>query len=372
MIKRWFVVLLVAIGVFGGFGYYKYQEIMGAMQAAEDQPEYSETVMARQPEPATYTPTVSALGVALAPQKVTLRNELAGYITAVNFPSGARVKKGDVLIQLDISEQQANLTSAKARIKLAKSLYNRAVQLKKNNIVSEEKVDQVLSELTVQQANIKAIESIINRRTIRAPFDGVIGIHQFEEGQYLDANTVITTLIGESEAMWVDFSLPQFYGELALGTVLTGRMVRAGELGQPPAFDATIIAGDSQISTAARSRLYRAVVQEPSENLRHNASLEIRVPVGQSQAVQSIPLDAIRSDLAGKYLFVLDQQPDGQSYRARRVPVVIKRESGGVAYFTSSVTEQDLVATVGSFKLSPGLLVYVNNDAKVPTDEGYS
>jgi membrane fusion protein, multidrug efflux system len=226
--------------------------------------------------------------------------------------------------------------------------------LQKSSFVSEDKVDRSNAEVDVIEAEIDAIESIINRRTIKAPFDGVIGIHRFEVGQYLDNNTALTALVGDNGEMWVDFSLPQFYGELTMGSVVAVSIVRADALGTSVPLTAEVVAGDATINAAARSRLYRAVVREGAGQLLDNMSVTIAVPLGLGTALMSVPSVALRSDSAGEFVWVLDG--DASGYRARRQAVTSYGQEGDLSY-VDTVTTTDLVATAGAFKLSPGLLV---------------
>lgn len=355
---RWLVAILVCVAVVSVLGTVKYLEITAAIAAQEAQPEYSETVESFTPETVSYTPTVKSLGVVVAPQQVTLRNELAGYITEVSFRSGASVGRGQTILQLDVSEQEANLASAQARARLAQAVYDRDLGLRESDAVSQETLERSRAELNVVTAEIAAINSIIHRKTIRAPFDGTIGIHRFEPGQYLDANTPITTIVGRNEQMWVDFSIPQFYGELAVGTIVRVRVVRSRRTAQDQFYDATVIAGDSSIASGSRSRLYRAVLPN-KEAIQHNAAVEVVAPVGTARRLLAVPTQSVRSGAEGPCVFVLDPDPGSSAYRARRAPVAIEGERGDVVYVAGEVQPEDLLAAAGSFKLRDGLLVYV-------------
>ena len=358
MTKRWIITVLACLALVSAFAIYKYFEIRSAIESVAAQPEYFEVVEVFTAQEVDHTPTVKTLGVAIAPKQVTLRNELPGYISAVNFRSGAYVEQGQVIIQLDVSEQQANLESAKARAELAQLIYDRDADLRKSNAVSQESVDRSRSELNVVKAEIEAIRSIINRKTIRAPFNGVIGIHQFEPGQYLQVNTEITTLVGRSDQMWIDFAVPQFYGELRVGTMVRARVVRSQTADEDPFFEATVIAGNSSISTDARSRLYRATVRTENLQLLHNASVEVEVPVGTQRALIAVPSTAVQSNVEGQFVFALDPEADEQSYRARRLAVSIQGEQGDLVYVSGALQANTIVAASGAFKLREGVLVH--------------
>jgi membrane fusion protein (multidrug efflux system) len=261
-----------------------------------------------------------------------------------------------VLLQLDLSEQAASLAAARARLALASAVLKRDLDLQKSSFVSEDKVDRSRAEVAVVEAEIAGIESVINRRTIRAPFDGVIGIHRFEVGQYLDNNSVITTLVGDRGEMWVDFAVPQFYGELAAGHRVSLRIVRSAGLDGEALLAAEVIAGDASIDAASRSRRYRAVVREGSERLLDNMSVSVHIPLGLATPLLAVPSLALQSDIEGEFVWLLDRDSGGQGYRARRQAVTSFGQQGELT-FVDSLRADQLIAAAGAFKLSPGLLV---------------
>lgn len=362
-INRWLVTIAVCLVIFSVFAVYKYNDIDSATEEFEALPELSETVEAVAAETVEYTPAIKALGVVLAPRVVSLSNELPGYITRVNFSSGAEVTKGQVIIQLNVSEERANLASARARAQLAQIVYERDVGLHASNAVSQENVERSRAELDVVKAEIAAVTSVIDRKTIRAPFDGVIGIHQLEPGQYLESSTFITTLVAHSDEMWIDFSVPQFYGELEVGTVVRARRIRSQAAAPAPWHAARIIAGNALISSESRSRLYRATAPGRHLALRHNASVEVEVPVGPPRVLVSVPTRSVQRSVNGSHVFVLEPEPGGQSYRASALPVTVEAEQGGRTYVTGALEAGRLVAVAGAFKLREGVLVHAGTQA---------
>ncbi len=356
VVSRWLVAVMACLLVAALLGYLKFSEIQGVLAAVAAQPEYSETVETATPVPSDFQPRLEALGVVVAPLQVTLRSEMAGYITDVGAAAGARVTRGQVLLQLDLSEQAAALAAAQARLALASAVLKRDLDLQKSSFVSEDKVDRSRAEVAVVEAEIAGIESVINRRTIRAPFDGVIGIHRFEVGQYLDNNSVITTLVGDRGEMWVDFAVPQFYGELAAGHRVSLRIVRSAGLDGEALLAAEVIAGDASIDAASRSRRYRAVVREGSDRLLDNMSVSVDIPLGLATPLLAVPSLALQSDIEGEFVWLLDRDSGGQGYRARRQAVTSFGQQGELT-FVDSLRADQLIAAAGAFKLSPGLLV---------------
>jgi membrane fusion protein, multidrug efflux system len=142
------------------------------------------------------------------------------------------------------------------------------------------------------------------------------------------------------------------------------RIIRSGTVVNAPPITAVVSAGNSVITAAARSRLYRAVVNERVDELMNNMSVEVEVPTGSSSPLMSVPATAIRSDTNGQYVFVLDRDTTGQAYRARRLMLTTYGQVGESVY-VDGLKATDLVAAAGAFKLYPGVLVKTTTRASV-------
>jgi membrane fusion protein (multidrug efflux system) len=363
-LRKWSLAIAVILVIIGALVAYKVLDIKAEIAELEMQPEYSESVEAARAESIAFTPSTQVLGVVVAPQKLELRSELAGRIQDVRFASGEQVSKGQLLIQMDISEELAQLNSAKARAELAKSTNKRIASLRHSNAVSEERYDETLAELRVAEAEIALLQATIEKKTLRAPFDAIAGIHQFEAGQYLEENTFITTLVGLQDYVWVDFSLPQFYNPLPVGAPVSIASVpgSAGATGAD-ALEAQIIARNSTISSDARSLQYRARVETSGFSLIPNSIVSVLVPVGQSLQKVAVPSVAILHSAAGPYVYRLIADEQAGGYRAKQQPVTLGQQVGGMTIVESGLADGEQVAAAGAFKLSDGLLAYISATA---------
>ena len=194
---RWLTVAVVVLAIIGGLGAFKYSQISAAIAFAEAMPEHSETAEAVHPKTVLWTPTVQSVGEIKASRQLVLRNELPGTITQLHFQAGDTVKKGQVLIELDTSEERAQYQSAKVSADLARRVLDRSSQLKNKGALSEDAYDQAQATLGVSMAQMDQMNAIISKKTLKAPFDAIAGLHTLEVGQFLPLNTEITTLVGE-------------------------------------------------------------------------------------------------------------------------------------------------------------------------------
>ena len=229
-LKKWAVTLLGCIIALGILAFVKASQIGTAIAAAQNYPEQSETVEMAMVREAMYSQQITVLGEMTAPQRLDLRNEIAGEVTAVNIESGAQIQKGQILVQLDTSVEEANLAAAEARAQLAQQIFSRAENLFASNVSSQDQLDRARADLSSANAEIRALERSIEKKTLEAPFNGRAGLHDLEVGQFMPTNTMITTLIGDSDYIWIDFQVPQFYPRLGAGTQVSIAAINSDDI----------------------------------------------------------------------------------------------------------------------------------------------
>ena len=235
MLKRMIVMLAVTAGMIGILGFVKFRQIQEAMgQAASFQPppEAVTTVVAQQEK---WPATLSAIGTVAAVQGVTVSADLAGIVTHIAFESGASVHEGDLLVQLDTKQEQAQLAQQQARLaaveaarEFARLNFERMQGLVNDGAITRAEYDQAVAEQkqtvaeqTQTEAQIEEIRATIARKTIRAPFSGILGLRQVNLGQYLSSGDPIVPL-QSLDPTYVNFGVPQ----QDAGQVRVGQTVR--------------------------------------------------------------------------------------------------------------------------------------------------
>ena len=369
--RKWTITITLCITIVAALALFKVMEIRAAIAFAESFPEQSETVEIAVVSTTNFTSSINTIGEMVAPQRLDLRNEIAGEIAAVNFDSGKQVNQGDILLQLDISVERANLKAAEAKAVLARSVYLRTVDLLKSKAASDDQLDRANAELATSQAEIEALKSTIEKKTLRSPFNGRAGLHDLEVGQFLTGNSLITTLIGQNDFIWVDFKVPQFYRRLQ-----TEDRVEISPIGQKTINQknkgfqliATVIAEYTILNAGSRSRWYRAEVANPSEFFSANTIVNVKVAVSDQQRLAQIPVAAIQYDPLGQFVFILVEDKDNNGFRAVRRPIEVKVVGEELALIESGLEEGDRIAAEGAFKLQEGLLVFSSEKDKNPVN----
>ena len=155
-----------------------------------------------------WAPTLSAIGSVSAVQGAVVSAELGGVVAEINFQSGGVAKKGDVLMRLDSSAEEAQLHTAEADLELAKANLDRERDLAVRKVVSKQELDTAQSTFGQKQGAVDNMRAFITKKQIRAPFDGMLGIRQVNVGQMINSGQQVVQLTA-LDRVYVDFALPQ-------------------------------------------------------------------------------------------------------------------------------------------------------------------
>jgi membrane fusion protein (multidrug efflux system) len=203
------IIMVISIVVFvGGIGFVKYRQIRAAISqyaSYSPPPEAVTTIVAGE---GSWQSSLGAIGTVTAVQGVVVSADLPGVVAAITIDSGKKVHTGDVLVRLDTSQEQAQLSAAEAQQKLTKLNLDRSRGLRAKGVTSQAEYDRSEAEAQEAEARVAEIRATIARKTIRAPFDGVLGIREVDLGQYLDGGHPVVPLQA-LDPVYVDFTVPQ-------------------------------------------------------------------------------------------------------------------------------------------------------------------
>jgi membrane fusion protein (multidrug efflux system) len=351
---RWVWTFLFCLIVVSVLGFVKFNQIKAAIAFGESFPEPSETVQSIVTEQSQWQPNLSVMGEVVATRSLDLRNELAGVVTKVGFVSGGNVAKGSLLLQFDVENEEAQLAALTAQVSIAQLEVNRFSELLKSNASSRDQLDRAKAQLAVAEANVRALQSTITKKTLLAPFDAMVGLHQLEVGSYLSANTLITRLVSVSDAVWLDFLIPQEHANLAKGDVV---QVYSDSL-LNDVFTAKVIALSQEIDIASRNLRARALWLNPPKQIKPGALIEVKLSIGNNLNIVRIPSVAVRYDAFGTYVFILNKDKNGD-WRASRQGIDVETKDNKTAIVTSGLAIDQTIASIGSSKLREGILVNV-------------
>ena len=360
MAKRMLIMLALVLALISGLGFFKYKQVETAIHAAagfQIPPEAVTTVVAKQEQ---WASAMNVIGSVEAVQGVTVAADLPGTVAKIYFESGKSVHEGDVLVELDTRQERAQLASLEAQRDLAKVNYDRYQELSKEGVISRQDYDKASADQRQTDANVAEIKATIQRKTIRAPFSGILGIRKINLGEYLAAGAPIVSLQALNP-IYVDFGVPQQNaGQVQVGrTVSVTREALAGQV-----FSGRVTALDSVIDENTRNIQVQATLPNPGAKLRPGMFVQVDLNIGANQPAITLPASAISYAPYGDSVFVVTdlKDPKGHSYKGVRQQFVkVGPARGDQVAILSGLNAGDEVVSSGVFKLRNGAAVTINN-----------
>jgi membrane fusion protein (multidrug efflux system) len=301
--------------------------------------------------------TITAVGSLRSDESVTLRPEVAGRISAIAFKEGQPVVKGALLVRLDPAVLEAEAQQARANLILAKTKFNRAVDLAKSNFISGQAKDEAENNLKVAEASAQLAEAKLAKMDLRAPFSGVIGLRSVSIGDYVKEGADLVNL--ESiDPLKVDFRVPETY-------------MRQVQVGQPlqiqldalpgKTFEGKVFAVNPLIDAAGRAVVIRAMVRNPDTSLRPGMFARVRLITRDAQDALVLPEQALVPQ--GDQQFVY-RVLDGKAVRTR---VEVGQRRDAKVEILNGVAANEVVVTAGQLKLRDGAPVTIAGAAAPAT-----
>ena len=312
-------------------------------------------------ESQSYQPTVSVTGTIVAARSIKLQNEVPGTVQSINLVPGQIVSPGDILVALDVSVEQAELAAIRAQVTLAAAVYDRVKELVDKGAASQEELDKASAEWNIAWARLAKIKAMIERKLIRAPFRAQVGLSDVHTGQYLDEGTTLTTLLGVSNEVYVDFSVDQEVGaSLDIGEKLRIRTSASVE----QALFAELIGMDPHVDPITQEVRVRARIH--GQRFIPGSAVQVAIPTGNPIAVLVLPASAVHKSEAGDHVYVVAPDPTGQ-LRAHRRSVSVAASSGDQVLITRGVDPGELVASTESATLFDAAHIALMNDPSAST-----
>jgi membrane fusion protein (multidrug efflux system) len=362
MLKKLILIAVFLAVVIGGLALlklpqFKAMEAAGAGMQMPPQAVSTATAVAE-----SWNPTINAVGSLVAENGITLSAETSGVLARIEVVSGAKVAKGDLIAQMDVSMEEAQLRSAEASVELARLNAERIRELRSRDTLAQSEADASEAQLKQAVAAADQIRAVIEKKTFRAPFAGRLGIRRANLGQFLNGGDTLVSLEA-LDPIHVDFNLPQ----QRLSELESGQNVRViADAAPGRVFEGRISAIDSSIDPQTRTIRIRATLANGDELLRPGmfAKVEVVLPAGAPQVV--VPVTAVNYSTSGNTVFVVEtakgKGPQGSDLKTVRQEVVrLGQARGDFITILAGVKPGEEIVTLGGFKLRNGGAVIVNN-----------
>lgn len=358
--KKWFAIMsLVSFLLFGtviGFNVFKQYKISEYL-ANQPEPVFPVTVLDIQNT--NWIPTIEAIGLIEPKQGVTLTTQTSGVIDKIDFESGQEVKLGEVLMTLDSQVERANLAGTQARLPAAKSKFDRYKDLFKNGSVSKESLDEAEANFLSLQADVASLAASIGRRSIEAPFSGVVGLRNVFLGQYMQPGDEITRL-EDVATMRLRFTISQ--RDIAKIKLAQQIDIEVDAYPDTP-FSGSITAIEPAVNFQSGLIQVQADIPNNHGQLRSGmfARANVILPTFKNQIV--IPQIAITYTLYGNTVYVINKDDKGDLRAYQRVVKSGSRQGANV-HILDGLKAGETIVTSGQIRLSNESKVKeVKNDA---------
>ena len=320
---------------------------------------------------ADWQPEIRSIGTLRAVRGVDVVAELPGIVQQMHVKSGAVVRAGALLIELEAGEEQAQLDAAIAAAQLAAITYERDKAQFKVKAVSQAQLDMDQADLKVKQAQAAQLRAVLDKMHIRAPFAGKLGVTAVSPGQYIRQGEVLISLQAVNPLL-IDFNVPQ----RQLSMLKVGQQLRLNSDAYPGReFTGEISAIDSRVNASTRNVRIEGKVENPNGDLLPGMYAEVLVETGQSERYLTLPQTAVSYNAYGSTVFLA--RPAGDKAEGDAEPAMPQAEQvfvktglrrGDQIAVLEGIESGDVVVTSGQMKLKNGTPLIVNNSVQPSFD----
>jgi membrane fusion protein, multidrug efflux system len=362
MTKRMIWMLVVVGVIFGAiFGFQAFKaKMIKQFMASMKMPPVTVTAMTAELQP--WQPQLNAVGSLRAVHGVDVTSEIGGLVREVRFKSGDEAKAGQVLVQLNADADIGLLHSLEASAELARIIYERDQEQFKIQAISQATLDADSANLKSKQAQVAEQAAVVEKKTIRAMFDGKLGINAVNPGQYVNPGDKIVTL-QSLDPIYVDFFLPQQY----LSRIKLGQTVTVTTDAIPGrTFEGRIMAVNPKVDTDTRNVQIEATIVNARHELLPGMYASVTVQAGAVEQYLTLPQTAVTFNPYGESVYIIIEDggkgPDGKPLlTAKQTFVTVGETRGDQVAILKGINPGDTVATSGQLKLKNGSAVIINN-----------
>lgn len=348
------VVLLVGAGIGGGYWYLMARPAQNAGAAGGPPAGFAMPVEAAPVRVGPSQRQIQAVGSLRSNESVVVRPELAGRIVQFNFDEGQKVRKGQLLVQLDATVPRAELVQMQAALSLAKSNYERAQELFKRNAGTERALDEARAKLRNDEAAVRLAEARLEKYALSAPFDGVIGLRKVSIGDFVNAGADLVNL-EQIDPLKVDFRVPEVF----LASLRVGQRIAVTVDALPGReFGGEVYAIDPLVDASGRAVVIRARIANPDDTLRPGLFARVSLVVDEKLEAVFVPEQSLVPVNDQLFVFkVVDGPQGGKVVAFTKVKLGERRK--GEAEVVEGLKPGDVVVTAGLLKVRDGMPVQI-------------
>ena len=288
-------------------------------------------------------------GTIMANEEVELKTETSGKVVKILFKEGTRVKKGDLLVKINDEELQAQLSRAKSALNLAEDNAHRFKLLLEREGVSQQEYDAAMNELNARKADVQLYEAQIAKTEVRAPFDGVVGLRNISEGDYVTTSTDIASM-QNIDPIKIDFSIPEKYASYTN----TGDKIEFTISGSDKTYIGKVYAIEPKVDENTRTLQMRAICPNTKNEIHPGSSADVTLILREISDALMVPSQAIIPILKGQKVFLYK----GGVVKEAVVKIGIRTDKN--VEIMDGISPMDTVITSGILQIAAGMPVTIS------------
>lgn len=375
---RMFLMLLLTLLIVGGL--FAIKAVIGKQTNAffDNMPQPAAAITTAEASQQSWSASLEAVGTLVAVNGTDVTTEAGGVVRRIAFDAGQPVKAGQLLVELNSSNEMATLKSLEASANLAAVQAERWQALARDQLVSAAEAEERTTTAATARAAVDAQRALIAQKTVRAPFDGVLGIRRVNLGQFVAPGDPIVSL-QSLDPIYIDFSLPEQH----LPAITDGAAIRVSVDAIPgESFHGTITAIEPAVDASTRNFKVQATLRNPDGKLRPGTFARVALDLGGPSQVIVIPQTAVSFNPYGNSVYVVSEvdraegetdmqgQPlTGKKLIVRQRFVTTGATRGDLVEVTDGLAPGEVIATSGLLKLRNDGEVTVNNAVQPTADE---
>ena len=303
----------------------------------------------------TFVQSLQLVGSFEAPEEVMVVSKLQGGVERIPVEEGQKVKRGDLLAKLDDDKIQARLQEASARLALAKSSLDRALNLRKTNSISDQEYDEAVAEVDRAEADLLYLQEELEDTEVTAPMDGVLGEILVSKGQIVPLGQHLMDLV-QTDPLEIRFEVP----EIHLDVLRKGlRVDITTDAYKEEVFSGEVTFLAPRLRESTRTLPVKATVPNPDGRLKPAMFGDVALVLREIPDAMSIPEAAVMHQ--GDQTTVVVQNAEG---RAEFRPVQVEARQAGRMVIREGIDPEDKVVVEGWMKVRPNTLLNFTEDSR--------
>lgn len=302
----------------------------------------------------SFQPQISAVGIFVANQGVTIKSEVEGRISKVDFKSGQMANEGDKLVTFENTTQLGAVQYAQARYDLSQVTYKRNLDIIEQGAVSLADLDEARANLDADKASVLQARGDYNKTIIKAPFSGRLGLRNVDVGDYLDAGDELVTL-QNIDPIYVDFYIPQKYlSQLSANE----KVLVSPNTMENQQVEGSVLSFETVINSDTGMIEVRAQVPNANKTILPGGFAKVTLLSGDATTTLTIPQTAIVYEAQGAYVYKI------KNGKAQKKSVSLGQQIDDAIEITDGLTVNDKIVSVGTNKVHEGSVVSIVEESQ--------